>query len=922
MFQRTKISVCALMALGAIASAPAAAQEVQRVEVTGSAIKRIAAETALPVQIITREQIDRTGATSTVDLVQRLGAVQGGTAESDSVGGSTLGFSGVSIHGVGETRTLVLLNGHRLSQFGGQTLTGFASAVDLNAIPLAAIERVEVLTDGASALYGSDAIAGVVNFITKRDSTVGDISVGVSNPKGGAKEKRFSISKGFGSLSQDGFNVLLAYSHDERTALKATQRDFAKTGNLLFSKDGKSYRLQNYSASSIPANVVNDRGELVNPYLMTTGSCPDSSFRVTSTYEDGGESYTDDFCGFDFVSTLEIYPERKRDAFMGSGTFAVGEHTIMADLLFSKTNQVSKIAPVPGGISIKAGTDLHNTYLLPLGITGDTTAYYRIADLGSRTNDDTAKFYDLSLSARGPLMGWDYEAGISTSKSKAEGTISGYPGALAVTALRKSGKLNPFVLPGQQTADGLAALSAANYQGYFDGGSAELTTLNARASRELFPMGGGKAGLAVGFSASKEKFQSKPSLFAQGLLSDPVAGTLCDPVNDPGACDQRFGDAAAAVPYSANRTSQGLFTELEFPFSKSFSVTTAARLDKYSDFGSAATGKTSFRFQPSREVLLRGSIGTGFHAPSVPQVKASPQSYGVTEDKYDCTPELAAIAASLGAECRPGLQQYDVIAGGNAKLKAEKSLQGTLGLRLEPAASLSMGADIWWVRIRDAFGQLDEKTLFGSPAKYSSAWSKQYDLSASKTYLALNQGNLNLGKEYYTGIDFDVEGRFDTGLGKLRSRVLATYMLKASTQDPVDLTYTDTVHYYRDGEVTFRWRGNWSNAIRMGDWEHTLTMNFRSGYHDETNTVEVLDSTGAVTGTEDISLKIKPYYSFDWQTRWDATKAISLTAGILNVFDKAPPLVLSAGGGQPAGYDDRYYDPRGRTWYVNFGYKF
>lgn len=154
MFTRTKLTLGLLAAFGslsAVSGAWAQSNSLDRVEITGSAIRRIPAEGALPVLQLKKEDIERTGATSTVDLLQRLSTVQGGTMEANAVGGSTFGFSGVSVHNIGETRTLVLLNGHRLSQFGGQTLTGFAAGVDLNSIPIASIERVEVLTDGAAS---------------------------------------------------------------------------------------------------------------------------------------------------------------------------------------------------------------------------------------------------------------------------------------------------------------------------------------------------------------------------------------------------------------------------------------------------------------------------------------------------------------------------------------------------------------------------------------------------------------------------------------------------------------------------------------------------------------------------------------------------------------------------------------------------
>ena len=188
-FKRTTLCAGLVIAFGGLVIAPGGvlAQEtsLERVEITGSSIKRIAAEGALPVMVMKAEEIKASGVTSAVDLVKKLSSVQGSTGESAAVCGQSFGFSGISIHNIGETRTLVLLNGKRLAQFGGQTLTGFAAGFDLNSIPLSAIDRVEMLTDGASALYGADAIGGVVNFITKRDSVEGDVTIGISHPAGG-----------------------------------------------------------------------------------------------------------------------------------------------------------------------------------------------------------------------------------------------------------------------------------------------------------------------------------------------------------------------------------------------------------------------------------------------------------------------------------------------------------------------------------------------------------------------------------------------------------------------------------------------------------------------------------------------------------------------------------------------------------------
>jgi iron complex outermembrane receptor protein len=901
------------------------AQAMQRVEVTGSSIKRIAAEGALPVMVVTSEAIRASGVTSMADLVQRMSTVQGSTGESASVGGSTFGFAGISVHGIGETRTLVLLNGKRLAQFGGQTLTGFAAGFDLNSIPISAIDRVELLTDGASALYGADAIAGVVNFITKRNRTDADITIGYSHPEDGARERRFSLTKGFGSLEDDGWNVMLTFGHDERTKLGSNDRSFANTGQRTFSQNGKQYRIQQFSASPIPANVLDDRGQLISPFQRTTGNCPEKTFRVIQPYSAGGENFVDDYCGYDFVKDLEIFPERRRDNLMLSGTMKAFGQELYADVLLSQSKQSSRIAPVPGQIGIAAGTPLHTQYLAPLGITGDTVAFYRLADLGQRTSRDTAQFASAVFGSRGSYAGWDYDASYNYSKSKVQGNISGYPGALAVANLADSGLLNPFVGPGQQTAAAQEAIGRVNYSGYWDGGTSELNSLTLNGSRELMALPGGALSLGMGINFNREEFSSKPSLFAQGALADPVAGTPCGGTTGL-ECDQRFGDPASSLPYTAKRNSKGVFAELVAPVVKGLELGAAARYDHYSDFGSAWTGKASFKWSPRTDFLVRGSIGNGFHAPTVPQVNAVLQGYGVTSEPYLCTPALQAVATANGALCRPGSAQYDQLAGGNANLKPEKSRQATLGFRYEPFRALTLGLDVWTVAIRDVFGQLTEQVVFADPQRYASSWGSLVDIATGRNYLAFRADNQNLGKSYFTGVDYDITGRYRTPYGQLTSQLNISQMLREKQQlQENGEYYSSTGNFAELGGVTFRNRGTWRNTLKTGDFSNTLIVNFKSGYRDQATTVDVIDAAGNVTGQEDVRVKVGSFATWDWQTVWTPSRSWSLTAGILNLTDKEPPFVPSTSGanrGQQFGYDDRYYDARGRTWYVNASYRF
>ncbi len=931
MFKRTKVSKAAalvLSGLAAVAAQPVVAQDTQRIEITGSAIRRIAAEGALPVQVLKQEDIARSGATSVVDLLQRLPALQGGFGEASAVG-SGAAFNGVSIHNIGDTRTLVLLNGRRLAMYGGQSFTGFGAAIDLNSIPASAIERIEILTDGASALYGADAIAGVVNFITKRDTQGGDITLGYSAPKGGAREKRVSGTFGFGSLAKDGFNAMVTLSHDERNKLDARDRNFGSSGKVYFTHNGNSYRKQQFSPSPIPANALDDQGQLVSPYRLTNGACPDRTFRVIEPYNDGS-GLVDDYCGFDFVGELEIYPIRERDSAMFSLNKTLGNHELFVDGVYSKSSLISRIAPVPGSISIPAGTPLHDQYLVPVGITGDSLAFYRLYDLGKRSNTEINKFSDLAVGSKGAIGGFDYNASLSHSKSDSKTDIGGYPGALAIGRLRRSGLLDPFVLPGQQSAAGQAAINATSYNGYWDGGESILTSAQVRASTELGNLGGGPIGLAVGVNYGKEKFQSAPSLFAQGKLADPVAGTLCDPLAvapDPLACDQRFGDEAATVAYSADRKTAGLFTELRFPLTKALELTGSLRYDKYSDFGNATTAKAAFKFQPTRELLFRGSVGTGFHAPTVPQVNAVLQPFGVTTDKYLCTPGLLAIATSLNAQCQPGNKQYDILAGGNPDLQPEKSRQASLGMRFEPTAAFSAGVDLWHVAIRDAFGQLPQAEVFANPGAFSTSWGTKTDTGTGVVYLAFKADNRNLGKSYATGLDFDIVGRGKVeGFGDVTSQLALTYMIRETAQTQRNGPYFSAIGNFAELDVvTFRWKGKSTNTLKTGNWAHTLAVNFQSGYKDFESDAERLDAAGNVVAVDAIRVDVPSHFTFDWQTVWSFNKNLQFTLGVLNISDEKPPLAISTGGGnrgQQFGYDDRYFDSRGRTLYVNGSFRF
>jgi iron complex outermembrane receptor protein len=913
---------------GGVASGPLRAQttgpvatELPRVEVTGSSVRRIDGEAALPVQVLRREDIARSGATSTTELLQRLPMMQGGAPEAAAAGPARYGYTSASIHNLGEARTLVLLNGRRLAQFAGQTLTGAFTATDLNAIPISAIERVEILSDGASSVYGADAVAGVVNFITRRDRNQGDASLGFSAPRGGGQEKRLSASQGWGDLERDGRNLMLAMSAESREALYAAARPYSRSGVADFSHNGQRYQVIQATGSSIPANALSDQGEFISPVFLRTGRCPERHLPV----RDAATGST--ACYYDFVGDLAMLPARERQSVMGSFTQQAGrDHTLSADVLLARSKSKFQLAPVSGRLAVPAGSPLHDQYLLPLGVTQDSTAFYRAADLGPRSGTDTADFAHLALSAKGLWSGWDYQAGWGVSRSQVKSRIRGYPGALAFNRLLESGVLNPFVGPGQQSPQGAQAMKDVAYDGYWDGGESTLQTWELRGSRPVAQWTHGPVLLGLGVAHMRERFASKPSLFAQGLLADPVAGTLADPDHGvPG--DVRFGDESATRPYSARRHVTSGFTELVMPLAKTLELTGSGRIDRYSDFGQARTAKAGLRWQPTPALLFRGSAGTGYRAPSVPQVNAAVQQYGSTSGGYDCTPELAQVAQNLGARCRPDGSQYDVLAGGNGELRPERSRQLSLGLRFEPSRAWTLGADFWHVGLRDVISQVTEEHVFANPLQNQAAFGTVREVSTGGNFLAFQALNQNLGKEYRSGIDFDVQTRWRGAMGQWSSQLLATYLLRQQQQlTPGGPYYSSIGNNAELGQVSFRWQGRWATSLQHQKWRHTVAVNFKSGYRDAAVEAERYGADGQLSGEfEDVRIKVPWTYTVDWQSAWQFSRDLQFVFGVLNVFDRAPPLVVSNGGldrGQNFGYDDRYYDPRGRVFYGNLNYRF
>jgi len=938
MHQRTRVCRGVALALATLVAAAAQAQDitdVQRVEVTGSAIKRINIEGSLPIQTISSDDIKKSGVTTVADLIQNLPAMQGFTAESQSVNGGGGGVTTASIHDLGAAYTLVLLNGHRMASY----TTG--SEVNLDQIPLSAIDHVDVLTDGASALYGADAIAGVVNIITKKDSTAGAFDVSMDRPfKAGGQGASASISKGFGDLAKDRYNIFLAASFDHQSALQAYQRSFSRTGLLNFNdRFGK----QNVTLASVytpAANVYADTtsagatsadGSLFyNPSLAANGKCGG-----THAIDAGDGS-----CAYDYAATVEDLPASRKANFFATGRFNLSDNVSLFAEALTGSNRTDALYAAPAQAFALSAAQVAQ-YVTPQLAAGTTSAnevgYLRMVGTGGRKDGYETRTQHVVLGADVTLGKWESTFSFTHSQNHwydiAEG---GYSSANAINALMDSGAFDPF--SGDPQAD---VLAPAVLHQTLDQSRSTLDVASAHASTSLATLGGGDLSLATGLDLTRQKYTDRPSAILMGPNS-----------LQPNYTDTLFGGSSGTLPFDSSRNAWGVFAEMDAPITRKLEIDASARFDSYSavhnkdgfDAGGAFTGaetqgkkssattfKLSGNFRPTNQWLMRGSFGTGFKMPTIGDVSNPLEFFGVTGNET-CS---ANVPTELAQYCRSGPFQYNEQSGGNPStgaggLKPERSQQWTLGARFEPSPAFSMGVDLWNVRIHDQINTITENTAFKDMAAYNYLFSVINDPATGAPTLTFLSQPINTGNAFYQGLDIDGQSVVNTPVGKLTTRGHVTWMLKANYQQPGNAGYVNDMNKVgQDGQVTFRYQINASTSLKQGNFTHTVAFNFKPGYKDDYtdycwDTATGFGGDSSACTADTANRRVSSYATFDFQEQYDVNKSLSLTAGVKNVFDRNPPfsLIDQLQVGNARGYDGRYANPLGRTLYLAGHYAF
>lgn len=959
-------SGCALAALAA--AAPVAAQDQTlpdtaadsaasegnaEILVTGSRIRRDPNDSPLPLQIISTAELERNGINNPEQLVSFLTSNGSGNDNlasnadvvSDPERRGNNGASFANLRGQGSGATLVLLNGRRVAAHGLQ-----GSAVDVNQIPFGAIERVEVLKEGASAIYGTDAIGGVINFILRKDFTGLSVSGSVDvTEEGDHAIYRTGAIAGYGDLAENGFNIMGAVGYSTSGELNASQRDFIDTFQVdrglsvdtrgtpfatIFPLAGTFFP-NAASTPLIPGTTQVASGGINVLDLPNGEGCdviPDQAPYDAALWAVPAAALA---CSWDTGRNVVLQQPLETLTWLARGVARFGDHEITLEATGSDATAIKRFSQV----QITPNTTTQRIEI-PVGAPGYDFVYnrliaqfptlaarpqdgfavrWRCVDCGRREITTDTKTARYALGLEGPLFaGWDYRAGASYAESESESRLGQgyyYRGTLAngtydpnvplvpgTTDLRgivgaiNSGLVNVFLLPGQaQSAAGLAAIRSASAEGVvLYGGKYSVTQVDASVSGSLFTLPAGTVRAAIGVDYRREKYRFNGDV--REAASRPVI--IAAPFDD--------GNALAG----ASRVIKAAYAEVLVPILDSLEVSGAVRYDDYGDFGDTTNPMVNFKFRPAPWLMFRGNYNTAFRVPAFNQL-----FNGVTQTLYTGA-DLADPKTCPGGRpsAAPGCanleRTIDIVNGGNPNLGPETAEMYSLGVVFEPSRNFSASADFFSIKREGTIQALTLRQLVDNFALFP----ERFIRDGSDRLTDIDQRLINAGTSTTEGIEFMLRGGFDiTAGGRLVAGLDATWLLEKTVQVVASAPVEDRLGIFSfSGDLGLTWKHNAFVGYSTDDWTATLTQLFRKGY---TNQKLPGVESGAVNPPNDVDI-VDDYVTYNLAFSYTGFEGLRLGVGVKNLFDTDPPFAISYDSFSGAGssWEPRVADPRGRSF--------
>ncbi|CAN5743612.1 TonB-dependent receptor [soil metagenome] len=764
----------ALLAGGVHAQEAVTADKIQKIEITGSNIKRTNKEGTSPIQTISAKEIRDSGAKTVSDLMKQVPSMgTDGFSDLATQNGFSRGVATASLRNLGSTSTLVLLNGRRMTPSAyANPNNGASTLYDLNTIPLSSLERIEIFKDGASAVYGSDAIGGVINFITKSDYQGIELSARAgANDDGEFGKQGISAVAGFGNFNNDGYNVFVAADYTKKNA--TSERNGSNDIQAAQYAD-MNFRLNPYnsSVSNQPffyrertpgsksfvtgATVVNRKA--CDPSRLIVGG-PEHNIAKTSTL------FGRQFCNYDLDQFNDVQGKGEDVSVMARGTFKINEKiSAFTEAAYTKSDRTFRVAS--RSINAQAGPTTNFLLgglaepfqaILPVGHpdnpfpTSRAAAVYRFENIagGTALTNNNAR---LLAGLKGEYNNWDWETAVLWNQTKREETSYGN---LYLPTLRKLIAENRSLA--SIAADPTLARNLTNIA------SADIVQYDAKASTEFGKLGGGAIGFATGLELRQERIKITP-----------------DPLNARG---EILGLATTQTDGKRNVASG--FFEVRAPFLTNFEMDFAGRFDKYPDIKTNFVPKVGAKWTVTDSLAIRSTYAEGFRAPAVSQVTPGGAQFFLNNT-------VDPVRCPNGTTPAPGADQIDCaksisgVGGSNPNLKPETSKSYSLGLIYSPSSKFDVLIDYFNIRKEGEVALLSGTSVLEHPERYSADAILRDTNPANQLAGIPNSGPLlgvrtpwvNQGSTEVSGIDLEIKLRNSLGaMGDLSSSLRATYNL-------------------------------------------------------------------------------------------------------------------------------------------------
>lgn len=842
--------------------------DIERIEVTGSHIKRTDMEGPSPLTSLSADDIAKSGVTDLISLFTKLPIAGQGTfsTQANSSDDTANGGSSVSLRGLGADSTLILVNGRRVSvsPFAKGIDTAF---VDINNIPLAAIKRVDILKDGASATYGSDAIAGVINIILRDDIEGVEISAKIGDTAdGGGEEENVSIVWGNSTESTSHTFVL---DYFRRGEILYADRDYSESSNQAAQRPNDQFATDFRSSSGIPGTIA---------------LASDSTIRMADTFGNDhcpAEDIVGDLCRYDYAPHMSMVPQTERFSYNYMGKYEVNDTLeVFAELNGQNAKTMIRGAGSPSFNELFMSGDNANHPMAddpthPFYMQ-DLTMRRRMVDIGNRKKEVDTDYYRVITGLRGDFGEWNWEAAYSYIKSESvEMGVDGYPNSERVQQAIDSELWNPFE-PSSNSAESLAFIETNTTRV----GKSTNKTFDAKISGPVFEMPAGDLMIGLGAEYREESISDNPD---DQFLRGNVFGT-------------------EATQANGSRDNTSIFAELAIPVLDSLEVQLAVRHEDYSDFGTTTDPKVSFLWAPLDSLSIRGSYGTAFRAPSLHQL-----GLGRTDESPTLVDTIRCDAVgNINKACEP--QEYTAVFEGNPDLGPEESTSYNVGVVYNITADVSFSLDYYSYEIENI---IDSDTQF----VFSNFGDDPEVVERLPSALPNDPGEVvqifdsfqNIGDLDTSGLDFDLRWNLDTSMGQFKLSYVLNYILEYEDKRPDGSGGQRIETEAGDFEQPeFRWTAGVDWISGSGDIGANASVNYIDEFEQDASVQEPGVSALDAFVTVDAAVN---YYGFENTV---------FTLGATNLFNEEPPFAYH----DFMGFAVNVHSGQGQFAYLRASYKF